>query len=256
MGMKSNWKRMASISAIVVIAMITVGCPDSDVIKPNTGQLFLTVEAVGGAGRYDTADLTLSQLQFERVSSTPAVAGEDLGLLTVPTDIELNQAGPVEVQVGIATESRPLNPGTYQLNGLVLSLFEFIDSSGPYCNLAKPIGCGDPDCCVDCLDAALSKLNDQGLTPALSDRLTARTRQVLSAQVDFSVPPTVVLTEGGEATLRLRVDAAGVVDFLASQFTCVEAGICFSNGNLPAPCLNAFPPAIPPAQLEPFFSLQ
>jgi len=215
------------VAAVVLLA--AGGCTNSEVIGTSTGGVGVTVEAQGGAGRYDLGNFTISQI-FLRLSdpNQQGSLGEPIGLLGRPIDIDLNNPDVVSADVGAPPGAvAALSEGTYAVVMTTTSQFTLHDEPPP----------------------------DYGTTcPQMVDILAIapNVTQPSNTDVEFQTPALLEISAAEAAELRLIIDVAGIIEVFENHFTCHLTAPCSSAS---APCLENYRDPIS-SQLEPFLVFQ
>jgi hypothetical protein len=217
--MKSMGKCAGQVAAGVLLVVLA-GCPNSDVVVHDSGQLVLEFQTVGTAGRYDNANLLIRQITYRPADSDVdgSLGGEPLGLLSFALTVNLNANGIVEYPIGApAGTSYPLSPGVYNLEQITIDNFTLQDT--------PPLEPLDNSCAE--------------MLPALTT-LTSSPSQSLTAELPFDPPASFVVGETGATTIRITIDVPGLVDVLKGGFiSCRETSNC-TNPSRPPPCFTAF----------------
>jgi len=223
--MKASGSERVVLWVAAVVLLAAGGCTNSEVIGTSTGGVSVTVEAQGGAGRYDLGNFTISQI-FLQLSdpNQQGFLGEPIGLLGRPLDIDLNNPGVVSAEVGAPPGSAAvLSEGTYAVVRTDTSQFTLIDQPppdyGPTC----------PEM-VDIL--------------AVAGNLT----QPSKTQVEFQTPASLEISAAGTAELRLFIDVAGIISVFEGRFDCRTTQPC---GSAAPPCLASYRNPLS-SQLEPY----
>ena len=217
------------VAAVVLLA--AGGCTNSEVIGTSTGGVGVTVEAQGGAGRYDLGNFTISQI-FLRLAdpNQQGSLGEPIGLLGRPVDIDLNNPDVVSAEVGAPPEATAaLSEGTYAVVMTTTSQFTLHDEPPPDYGTTCPQ-------MVDILAIAPnvtqpSNTDVEFQTPALLEISAAEAAELTMGVITAMEPGAAILiTLTGVLLLCRR--AAAVVTW--RQFLC---------RNLPpiCPCLKQCP---------------
>jgi hypothetical protein len=203
---------------LALTVTILGGCTGAEKIVTSTGDMRFTVEAVGGAGRYEVADLVLRQIYFRAVDPDVdnALGGSSLGMLSFSASVDLNASGPVDVSVGAPPAgSMPFSPGTYRLDRVEFSSgFTLRDTDGP---VPVPTKCTDNfgDLSFGGSPSQFMEINDLG-------------------------PVLLEIAPQGDGSFRMRIDVPAMVALLERQWDCRTTGTCPQAGGIPAPCLNRF----------------
>ena len=230
MGFRQYGRRIAMVLVIVLPALLA--CTDDDVIGIGTGVLGLTLQSVGGSGRYDVSVLQITGLIYRATDPDvqESLAGDALGLLTFPINIDLGNPNIVTVDVGVSSGvAQPIVAGTYEVFELEVVQFSLRDQA--------PLMHG-PEC-IEMVDVLTE--NPGTLTQASS------TRVILSQPFRFTVDAE------RRTNLLLQIDVPGIIGLFEDQFRCTEQALC-SGGTVLPPCIVFY--TLPTsAQLEPFFTV-
>lgn len=188
---------IAWLAAVILLA--AAGCTNSEVIGTSTGSVRLTVEAQGGAGRFELGVLNISQIALQPVDpvTQDALGDELIGLLVRPLEIDLNNPEIVSFNVGAPPGSTmALTEGTYAVRSARVFQFTFCDRTGPYEG--------------DCIDKVVSLSRSSGVC----------TSQPSVTVVEYSPSPILELSATGDAELRLTIsDVPALIDVFAGRFT-------------------------------------
>ncbi len=200
--------------AVAVVLAAGLACTGSDVLRATISEVAVTVVAQNVAtGRYEAATIGLSQIKMRPVApqADANLGTDDLGLLPDPVQLDLTRTGSIPVQ------TTRLSPGQYRVTELRFLLPTLTDNDPP----------AVPSTCLE---------NFAQIPGSTGPPLPTNTI------VDYrSDPNPPILTIGGEsAAVNVTIDVGGLIALFESSFDCRSSGFCIQNGNLPAPCLNAF----------------
>jgi len=232
MGLWKTSLRIAMVLAILVPAL--AACSDTQVIRTTTGAVSLSIQVVGGSGRYDVATLQFTALQYR--PADPQFADMRMGLVTAPINLDLSRTDVIQVLVGLPTgNSQPLTAGDYEVFQAKLVQFSFLDEA--------PLMPGAT--CVQQVATPLVALDPGNVTQPLANAL-------------FDFDPPVRFTIGpGTTQLRLLIDGPGIIDMLERQFACQFTTCNFSGATVPPPCIPLQGFTEPSSsQIEPFFTIE
>lgn len=226
--MKASGIERVVLWAAAVVLLAAGGCTNSEVIGTSTGGVSVTIEAQGGAGRYDLGILTISQIFLQIIDPDLGPLGEPIGLLGRPLEIDLNNPEVVSVLVGAPPgTAAALSEGTYAVVRTDTSQFTLQDEPPP----------------------------DYGPTcPQMVDILAVagNVTQPSRTQVEFQTPGALQVSAAEAADLRLFIDVAGIISVFEGQFDCRTTANC---GSAPPPCLASYRDPIS-SQLEPYLVFQ
>ena len=227
--MKASGSERVILWVAAVVLLAAGGCTNSEVIGTSTGGISVTVEALGGAGRYDLGDFTISQIFLQLADpSQQGSLGEPIGLLGRPIDIDLNNPDVVSAQVGAPPGSAAaLSEGTYAVVMTTTSQFTLHDEPPPDYGTTCPQR-------VDIL--------------AIAPNVT----QPSKTNVEFQTPALLEISAAEDAELRLIIDVTGIIGVFEDHFTCQLTAPCSNAG---APCLESYRDPIS-SQLEPYLVFQ
>jgi hypothetical protein len=223
-----EYGRRAAMSLVILLPSL-LACTDDAVIGTSTGILGMSLQSIGGAGRYDVSVLQITGVVYQ--STDPAIqeslGGDALGLITFPIDIDLDNPNVVTVDVGVSSGlDQPIVAGNYEVVEVEIVLFSLQD-------LAPPMY--GPECAqkVDVLALPNGSVS-----------------QASSTRVVFDPPVLFTVTAERKTSLLLQIDAPGLISVFENQYNCTEQAFC---GSFPPPCLRFY---ITPrsSQLEPFLT--
>ena len=214
---------------LVILLPAVMACTDDQVIGTSSGLLGLSLQSVGGAGRYDVSVLQITGLVYQPTDPEVRDAlGDPLGLVTFPIDIDLDNPSVIAVDVGVSSGlSQPITAGTYQVIEVEVVQFSLQDQPPPMYG---------PEC-VEMVD--ILALPNGSVTQA--SRTTVR----------FTPPLRFTVSAEQSTQLLLQIDAPGIIGLFEGQYSCVENAFC---GSFLPPCLRSYDPPSS-FQLEPFFTI-
>jgi hypothetical protein len=228
--MKASGSERVMAWAAAVVLLAAGGCTNSEVIGTSTGGVSVTVEAQGGAGRYNLGQLSISQISLRLGDPDEQGAlGDPFGLLARPILIDLNDPGVVTVQVGTPPGSSSLlSEGTYDVVATTTDSFTLVDEPPP----------------------------DYGPTcPEMVDILAVagNVTQTSKTTVEYQTPASLHISAAGTAELRLSINVAGMIGVFQSRFDCRTTANC--SGGTPPPCLQSYRAPVS-SQLEDYLVFQ
>jgi len=213
--MKASGSERVIAWAAAVIVLAAGGCTNSEIVGTSTGAIRLTVEAQGGAGRYDLGILQISQILVRPADDNAqgALGGEPIGLLSRPIDIDLNNPDVVSFLVGAPPESVALlSEGPYEVAETRVEQFTLTDQP-------------PPDYGTECVQMVDTLAIPPNPTQPSQTRVVYQTRAPLE------------LSATAAAELRLTINVPDLIGVFESRFVCRSTTPCTSG--LP-PCLQSY----------------
>lgn len=229
--------------ALVAVAALGTGCPNSDplVTQPGNVVLELTNEPPG-AGRYEASTFRINKITFRPVDPQAAatLGGASMSFFTSP--VSNTFLNPTLITVA----SIPLSDGTYQIESVVFSNPDLTD----FDPVTPP---------TSCLEQVLAEPRTAGKLPPPEVAGLVLAQSAVTVVTGFTPPPTFTVTRGGLTTIHMSIDGPGFVQAFENGFSqnCRTVGTCQPGGSqtYSAPCISAFT-ALTSAQLRPLLHFE